>query len=147
PRAPGAEHPCAAERDGLLCRPVRVLVLSRNASLYSTSRLVRAGRARGHEVDVIDPLALQLVVARGEPGLSYGGSRMARYHVVIPRFGASASSYALSVLDQLEQSGMAVLNTAAAIALARDKVRSLQALARGRLRVPRTVSTRSLEGV
>ena len=41
---------------------MRFAVLSRNASLYSTSRLVLAGRARGHEVDVLDPLELQTVV-------------------------------------------------------------------------------------
>ena len=46
---------------------MRFLVLSRNASLYSTSRIVLAARARGHHVTVIDPLEFQIVVSHGKP--------------------------------------------------------------------------------
>ena len=126
---------------------MRILVLSRNAALYSTSRLVLAGRARGHTVDVVDSLEIQIVVARGEPSLSCAGHRLPRYHAVIPRIGASITRYGLAVLSELERGRRAVLSGAAAIALSRDKVRSLAVLAKGRIRVPATVCLRSISGI
>ncbi len=126
---------------------MRILLLSRNAALYSTSRLVLAGRARGHDVDVVDPLEIQIVVARGEPSLSCAGHRLPHYHAVIPRIGASITRYGLAVLDELQRGRGAVLSGAAAIALSRDKVRSLAVLSRGRIRVPATVCLRSASAV
>lgn len=126
---------------------MRILLLSRNAALYSTSRLVLAGRARRHDVDVVDPLELSIVVARGRPTLCYAGCRLPRYDVVIPRIGATVTRYALSVLRELEEAGAIMLNGTEAVALARDKVRSLQLLARDRLRVPRTVCMRNVAGL
>jgi ribosomal protein S6--L-glutamate ligase len=35
---------------------MKLAILSRNSSLYSTRRLVEAGRARGHTVRILDPL-------------------------------------------------------------------------------------------
>ncbi|MBW2453632.1 MAG: RimK family alpha-L-glutamate ligase [Deltaproteobacteria bacterium] len=125
---------------------MRILVLSRNAALYSTSRLVLVGRDRGHEVDVVDPLEIQIVVARGAPRLSCAGQRLPRYHAVIPRIGASITRYGLSVLQELEDGRAAVTNGAAAIALSRDKVRSLAVLAKKRVPVPATVCLRSVAG-
>ena len=51
---------------------MRLLVLSRNAGLYSTSRLVLAARARGHDVTVADPLDFQIVISRGRPAMFLG---------------------------------------------------------------------------
>jgi len=126
---------------------MRLCVLSRNPALYSTSRLVLAARARSHKVDVVDPLGLQIVVARGSPGLRRAGERLPRYRAVIPRIGVSITDYGRSVLRQLERQGVAALNGSEAIGLARDKVRCLGLLSRHRIAVPRTVCTRSLGGI
>lgn len=126
---------------------VRIALLSRNAALYSTSRLVLAARARGHEVDVIDPLDLQMVVASGRPGLCYAGARLPTYHVVIPRIGSKVTRYGSGIVALFEQAGIPVLNSSHSIALARDKVGSLMTLARHRLAVPKTVAMRGLVGV
>ena len=40
-------------------RPLKIAVLSRDPSLYSTRRLVQAARARGHDARVIDVLREQ----------------------------------------------------------------------------------------
>jgi len=125
---------------------MRIAVLSRNAALYSTSRLVLAGRARGHEVDVIDPLDLQLVVARPAPELCYAGGRLPRYDAVIPRIGVSINHYGMCVVRLLEQNAV-VLNCSDAISLSRDKVRSLGILSQHRLTVPRTVGMRAMVGL
>ena len=126
---------------------MRLALLSRNASLYSTSRLVLAARARGHQVDVLDPLELQTVVAPATPSLHRAGLPLPSYDVVLPRIGASITSYGVSIVRQFEQLGIPVVNGSVAIARTRDKVRTLAVLARHGVPVPRTVCTRSLAGL
>src|SRR5499427_1122981 len=126
---------------------MRMLVLSRNASLYSTSRIVLAARARGHEVNVIDPLDFQIVVSRGRPALYLSGTQVARADVVIPRIGASITNYGLAVVRQFDLMGVPVLNGAVSIARSRDKLRALQLLTRRNIDVPTTVCARSPAGL
>src|SRR6185369_14846405 len=126
---------------------MRFLVLSRNASLYSTSRLALSARGRGHEVSVIDPLDFQIVVSRGRPTLLVGGAAVGRYDIVIPRIGASITNYGLAVVRQFDMMGVPVLNGAVSIARSRDKLRALQLLTRRNVDVPTTVCARSPAGV
>ncbi|HEY8086370.1 MAG TPA: 30S ribosomal protein S6--L-glutamate ligase, partial [Polyangiaceae bacterium] len=95
---------------------MRLLLLSRNATLYSTSRLVLAARARGHEVSVADPLALRIVISRGRPSVFLGNQAVPHVDLVLPRIGASITNYGLAVVRQFDLMGVPVLNTALAIA-------------------------------
>ena len=122
---------------------MRILILSRNASLYSTSRLVLSARARGHDVRVIDPLQFQIVVSRGKPSMLVGGAAVPRYDIVIPRIGASITNYGLAVVRQFDLMGIPVLNGAVSIARSRDKLRALQLLTRKKIDVPTTICARS----
>lgn len=126
---------------------MRLLVLSRNASLYSTSRIVLAARARGHEVRVIDPLEFQIVVERGRPSLHVAGRPVPRFDIVIPRIGASVTNYGLAVVRQFDLMAVPVLNSAVAIARSRDKLRALQLLTRRNIDVPTTICARSPTGI
>lgn len=126
---------------------MKMLILSRSASLYSTSRIVLAARARGHHVTVIDPLDFQIVVARNRPSLFVGGARAGKFDVVVPRIGASITGYGLAVVRQFALMGVPVLNSAVAIARSRDKLRALQLLSRASLDVPTTVCARSPVGL
>ncbi len=122
---------------------MHVLILSRKAALYSTRRLIEAAQARGHRVSVIDPLEFSLVVTRGRPSLYLCGAEVAGYDLVIPRIGASITSYGLAVVRQFDMMGIAVLNHAVAIARSRDKLRSMQLLTRKDLDIPTTVCTKT----
>jgi ribosomal protein S6--L-glutamate ligase len=126
---------------------MHILLLSRNPSLYSTSRVVLSARARGHEVSVIDPLDFQIVVLRGRPTLFVGGARVPRFDVVVPRIGASITNYGLAVVRQFDLMGVPVLNNAASIARSRDKLRALQLLSRAGLDIPTTVCARTPAGL
>jgi ribosomal protein S6--L-glutamate ligase len=126
---------------------MRMLVLSRNASLYSTSRVVITSRARGHDVDVIDPLDFQIVVSKGLASLLVGGEKVSRYDVVVPRIGASITNYGLAVVRQFDMMGVPVVNGAVAIARSRDKLRALQLLTQVGIDVPTTVCARSPAGL
>ncbi|CAM4272922.1 ATP-grasp domain-containing protein [Corallococcus exiguus] len=141
PVPPGAQAP---ER-GDAPRPKRprvkktVAILSRKRSLYSTRRLVEAIKARGHRALVFDTLRCCLLLARGQPRMTYRGAEVKGVDVVIPRIGASITAYGLAVVNHFEMMDVPVLNPPTAIARSRDKLRALQFLARAGLDMPRTV--------
>jgi ribosomal protein S6--L-glutamate ligase len=116
-----------------------VVILSRKRSLYSTRRLVEAIKQRGHRPLVLDTLRCTMVLAPGNPHMSYRGVEIKGVDVVIPRIGASITGYGLAVVNHFEMMGVPVLNGAAAISQSRDKLRALQVLCRGGLDIPRTV--------
>lgn len=122
---------------------MRFVILSRNPSLYSTSRLTLAARARGHHVTIINPLELHTVVSSSAPAFLYDAGPLGKVDVVIPRIGTSINSYGLTVVRQFDLMGTAVLNPAVAMARCRDKLRSLQLLASKGVDVPTTVCARS----
>ncbi len=49
---------------------MKIAILSRVETLYSTRRLKEAGEARGHEVDIIDTLHCYMDVTRSRPAVS-----------------------------------------------------------------------------
>jgi ribosomal protein S6--L-glutamate ligase len=126
---------------------MRVVILSRNPSLYSTKALVEAGTRRGHEVRVLDTLQFDIRVSRRNPQLFYMGEPIGPIDAVIPRIGASITFFGLAVVRQLEMMGVYCLNESQAIARSRDKLRCLQILSRHDLGVPPTVYTRQADHV
>src|SRR5512142_1846251 len=121
-----------------------IVILSRNAKLHSTRRLVQAAKALGHAPRVLDTLRCNMVLGRDRPGIFYRGEEIlsTEVHVVIPRIGASITGYGLSVVNQFDMMGVPVLNNAVPIARSRDKLRALQLLSRFGIDIPRTVMCR-----
>ena len=117
---------------------MRIAILSRNASLYSTSRLVEACKERGHTVDVLNTLKCYMDIAAHRPSVHYRGKELEPFDAVIPRIGASVTFYGAAVLRQFEMMGSYSLNESVAITRSRDKLRSLQILARDGLGLPLT---------
>ncbi len=126
---------------------MRILILSRSPALYSTSRLVLAARARGHQASVADPLDFHIVVSRGRPSMFLGNQVVPEADIVIPRIGASITNYGLAVVRQFDMMGVPVLNTSVAIARSRDKLRSIQLLTKKDIDVPKTVCARTPDSV
>jgi ribosomal protein S6--L-glutamate ligase len=122
---------------------MHIAILSRNRQLYSTRRLIEAARERGHEVSVIDPLKCVMDVTSRRPSVYYRGETLPRYDAVIPRIGASVTFYALAVLRQFEVMGVYPANESVAIGRSRDKLRSLQLLARAGVGLPVTAFAHS----
>ncbi|MCD7097555.1 30S ribosomal protein S6--L-glutamate ligase [Stenotrophomonas sp. MMGLT7] len=118
---------------------MKLAILSRNSKLYSTRRLVEAGRERGHSVRVLDPLRCYMRIAAGGFSLHYKGRPLTGYDAVIPRIGASVTRYATAVLRQFELMGAYTPNPSDAILRARDKLRAHQLLAAQGIDMPVTV--------
>ena len=117
---------------------MRIAILSRNPALYSTRRLVEAATARAHEVDVLNTLKCYMDIASHRPSVHYKGKELEPYDAVIPRIGASVTFYGAAVLRQFEMMGAYPLNESVAITRSRDKLRSLQILARAGIGLPLT---------
>ncbi len=118
---------------------MKIVILSRNPKLYSHRRLVEAGEARGHEVRVINTLHCYMNIASSKPEVHYrGGEVLQGIDAVIPRIGASITFYGTAVVRQFEMMGVYSLNESMAISRSRDKLRSLQLLARKGVNLPVT---------
>lgn len=118
---------------------MKLAILSRNAKLYSTKRLVQAARERGHRVRVLDPLRCYMKIAPGEFQLNYQGKQLKGFDAVIPRIGVSITRYGTAVLRQFEMMGAYTPNSSDAILRARDKLRCHQLLAAEGIGLPVTV--------
>jgi ribosomal protein S6--L-glutamate ligase len=117
---------------------MKIAMLARNPALYSHIRLVEAAEARGHEIDVLNTLRCTVHIATHRPQVFYNGESLPRYDAVIPRIGASVTLYGMAVLRQFEMSGVWPLNESVAIGRSRDKLRSMQILAKHGLGLPLT---------
>jgi ribosomal protein S6--L-glutamate ligase len=117
---------------------MRIAILSRNRKLYSTRRLVEACQKRGHEVGVLNHLHCYMDIASMRPAVYYRGEKQEGFDAVIPRIGASVTSYGTAVLRQFEMMGVYPLNESVAITRSRDKLRSLQILSREGVGLPLT---------
>lgn len=120
---------------------MKIVILSRNTSLYSTKRLVEAAQQRGHETKVIDHLKCDLLIEQGEPSIYYHGERIDGIDAVIPRIGASVTFYGTAVVRQFEMMKVFSAIESQAIVRSRDKLRSMQILARSGVGLPKTAFT------
>ncbi|MFP6741650.1 MAG: 30S ribosomal protein S6--L-glutamate ligase [Alphaproteobacteria bacterium] len=117
---------------------MKLLILARNAKLYSHRRLVEAAEARGHEIEIINTLRCYMNITSYRPEVRYQGEKLLGFDAVIPRIGASVTFYGLAVLRQFEMMGVYPLNESVAIGRSRDKLRALQLLARKGIGLPVT---------
>ncbi|WP_320820913.1 30S ribosomal protein S6--L-glutamate ligase [Thalassolituus sp.] len=117
---------------------MKIAILSRGANLYSTRRLVEAAEARGHEVQVLDTLHCYMNINSLDSSIHYKGEELDDFDAVIPRIGASITFYGTAVLRQFEMMGVYPLNESVAISRSRDKLRSMQLMARKGIGLPIT---------
>ncbi|KJF87180.1 30S ribosomal protein S6--L-glutamate ligase [Photobacterium phosphoreum] len=117
---------------------MKIGILSRNQSLYSTSRLIEAAEQRGHEIKVIDALRCYMNINSQKPSIHFKGEDLVDFDAVIPRIGASVTFYGTAVLRQFEMMGVYAVNESIAISRSRDKLRSMQLLSRKCIGMPVT---------
>jgi ribosomal protein S6--L-glutamate ligase len=77
-------------------------------------------------------------IASRRPEIYYSAVKLPKYDAVIPRIGASVTFYGLAILRQFEMMGVFPLNESVAIGRSRDKLRSMQILAREGIGLPVT---------
>ncbi len=120
---------------------MNIVILSRNAHLYSTDRLVEEGENRGHKVEVIDPLKCDIIIEKEKPSIFYKDRYLDYVDAIIPRIGASVTFYGCAVVRQFEMMNVFTTVTSDAILRSRDKLKSLQRLSKAGIGMPKTVFT------
>jgi len=128
---------------------MQIAILSRNAKLYSTNRLKEAAEQRGHEARVIDYLRCYMDIESRNPRVMYQGEEL-RPDAIIPRIGASNTFYGTAVVRQFEVMGTFTVNESQGITRSRDKLRSMQLMARDGVGLPDTGfahSTKDIQGL
>ena len=99
---------------------------------------MEAAQQRGHEVRIINPLRCYMNITSNRPSIHYRGEVLEPFDAVIPRIGASVTFYGTAVLRQFEMMGVFPLNESVGISRSRDKLRSMQLLARKGIGLPVT---------
>lgn len=126
---------------------MKIAVLSRNPKLYSTRRLVEAAKEKGHEVIVIDHLKCIIELEKKNPRVYYNGEYLNDIDAIIPRIGASVTFYGTAVVRQFEMMHVFSAVESQALVRSRDKLRSLQILARSGVGMPKTIFTNYTKNV
>jgi ribosomal protein S6--L-glutamate ligase len=118
---------------------MKIVLLCRSPQLYSHQRLIAAARERGHQIDAIDHMRCLIDIASHRPQVHYHGRTLEGYDAVIPRIGASVTFFGTAVVRQFEMMRTYCVNESIGISRSRDKLRSLQLLARKGIGLPVTV--------
>jgi ribosomal protein S6--L-glutamate ligase len=126
---------------------MRIAIMSRSKTIYSTRRLIEAAKQRDHEVQVVDTTRCYMNIASHRPTMHFRGQQLDAFDAVIPRIGASITFYGTAVLRQFEMMGTFPLNESVAVTRSRDKLRSLQLLARRGIGLPVTGFARAPDDI
>ena len=122
---------------------MKIAILSNGTGNYSTKRLKEIAAARGHEVKVIKYRECYASIEKNNPTVSYRGEDLAKYDAIIPRIASYMTKYGTAIVRQLEMQGVYALSSSLAINRSRDKLRSMQLLAKAGVGIPKTVFSRN----
>lgn len=126
---------------------MRIAILSRGPGNISTKRLKQVAEARGHNVQIINHAECYVTVEKSRPVVRYRGEDLKDIEVIIPRIGQSITGYGTAIVRQFEMQGVYTTTSSIAINRARDKLRSMQILARADVGIPKTVFARETTDV
>jgi len=122
---------------------MKIAILSNGNANYSTRRLKEEAEKRGHEVKVIKYKNCYISIERHDNRVYYKGKPLDKFDAIIPRISSSMTKYGTAIVRQLEMQGEYVLSKSLAIVRARDKLRSMQLLAKNDIDVPKTLISRN----
>ncbi len=126
---------------------MRIAILSRNASLYSTRRIVEAAENRGHEIIVLDHYKCFVVIEEEKPIVYHEGKIVESIDAIIPRIGSSATLYGTAIVRQFEMMNVFSATRSQAIVRSRDKLRAMQILSKAGVGLPKTAFARDPKDV
>ncbi len=121
---------------------MNIAILSKGPGNYSTKRLKEEALARGHNVRVVNYAKCYVTLESGNPEVHYQGENMSDIDVIIPRISSTLTKYGSSIVRQFEMRNVATTNSSIAIVRSRDKLRSMQLLAKTGVGIPKTVFAR-----
>ena len=112
-------------------------ILSQDINLYSTSRLYKTAKKRGHDTQVVSYLRCYMNIAKANPRIFFRGDELS-FDSVIPRIASTWTFYGAAVVRQFELMGSLSANSSASISRSRDKLRALQLIGNSGVEMPVT---------
>lgn len=122
---------------------MKIAILSNGNGNYSTKRLRDVAVARGHEVKIIKYRDCFVSIEKDNSRVSYRGKELEQFDAIIPRIASHMTKYGTAIVRQLETQGAYALSGSLAINRSRDKLRSMQLLAKAGVDIPKTVFSRN----
>lgn len=120
---------------------MKIAILSRDTSLYSTQRLVEAGKFRNHNIIVVDHMKCNIEIEKKKPRIFYKDRYLDDIEAIIPRIGSSVTFYGTAVVRQFEMMQVFTTISSDALMASRDKLRCLQMLSKAGVGLPKTIFT------
>lgn len=117
---------------------MKIYLLTRNANLYSSRRILEVARYRGHEITPIDYMNCHFVLEQNNPKIIYNGEELATPDFIIPRIGATYTNYGATVIRQFEVMGVKTAVASEALINSRNKFQCLQMLSMSGVKMPKT---------
>jgi ribosomal protein S6--L-glutamate ligase len=121
---------------------MNIVILSKGPGNYSTKRLKEEALKRGHKVRIINYAKCFVTLERGNPQVHYRGEEVKDVDVIIPRIASSLTRYGSSIVRQFETQNVFTATTSISIVRSRDKLRSMQIMAKAGVGIPKTVLAR-----
>lgn len=122
---------------------MKIAILSNGPGNYSTKRLKEEAVKRGHEVTIVKYRECYASIEKNNPTVSYKGGYLEHFDAIIPRIASNMTRYGTAILRQLEMQGVYTVSSSISISRARDKLRSMQLLAKSGVGIPKTVVSRN----
>jgi ribosomal protein S6--L-glutamate ligase len=121
---------------------MNIAILSKGPGNYSTKRLKEEALKRGHSVRVINYAKCYVTLERNKPVIHYKGQEIRDIDAIIPRIASSLTRYGSAMVRQFEMQNVFTVTSSIAIVRSRDKLRSMQLLAKAGVGIPKTVFVR-----
>jgi ribosomal protein S6--L-glutamate ligase len=122
---------------------MNIAILSNGNGNYSTKRLKEEAVKRGHKITIVKYRDCYASIEQNNPTVSYKGQDLAEFDAIIPRIASHMTRYGTAIVRQLEMQGVYSASSSLAITRSRDKLRSMQLLAKAGVGIPKTVFSRN----
>ncbi len=115
-------------------------LLSVSMNVYSTKRIAEEAEKLGHYIEQIDHTKCSVKLGPGKPQIYFGEEDITNeFDAIIPRIGAKVSRHGAAIVKQFEMNGIFSTARSLSILRARNKVRTLQIMARKGIPIPETL--------
>ncbi len=119
---------------------MNIALLSVSMQVYSTKRIAEEAEKRGHYVELIDHTKCSVKLGSGKPQIYFKDENItSEFDAVIPRIGAKVTKHGAAIVKQFEMNGVFSTAKSLSITRARNKVRTLQIMARKGIPIPETL--------
>ncbi|MEO6761353.1 MAG: RimK family alpha-L-glutamate ligase [Candidatus Saccharimonadales bacterium] len=126
---------------------MRIAILSKGPGNFSTKRIKEEALKRGHEVRIVNYAKCYVSIESNHPVVRYKGGEVIDVDAIIPRIAANLTNYGSAIVRQFEMQNVFTTTTSIALTRSRDKLRSMQLLAKAGVGIPKTVFARETSDV